>query len=142
MPWVRPRSRLHEHELQREAEMEADLEMYRGLTNCGTCRGDGMTRREHCKACGTPAPDERVIGESRGGHVGHQDSEKRLWFCQKHYKDAAVRDVIVEEAFGELIEARREMFPGPRTKKEAKEMEKRDNQRAGYGTPAAAGVPR
>lgn len=28
-----------EHELQREAEMEQDLEMYRELANCGTCGG-------------------------------------------------------------------------------------------------------
>ncbi len=85
---------------------------------------------EYCEACGTPAPDERVIGESRGGHVGHAASEKRLWFCPEHLKDAAVRDVIVEEAFGKLMEARRELFPGKRTKKEAKELERRDSQRA------------
>ncbi len=89
-----------------------------------------MTRREYCEACGVSAPAKRVVGESRGGYVGHQGSERRLWFCPEHMRDAAVRDMIVAEAFGELMEARREIFPGRRTKKEAKELERRDSQRA------------
>ena len=97
--------------------------------------------REYCEACGASAPDGRVIRESRGGHVGHAASKKRLWFCPEHYRDAAVRDVIVREAFGELMEARRELHR-PRSKKEAKELERRDSKRAGYGTPSAAGVPK
>ncbi len=89
-----------------------------------------MTRREYCEACGVSAPVKRVIGESRGGHVGHQASKKRLWFCSEHLKDSAIRDAIIKEVFGELMEARQEIFPGRRTQKEAKELERRDSQRA------------
>lgn len=96
-----------------------------------------MTRSERCEACDVPAPDERVVGGSRDGHVGHEGSERRLWLCASCYGDAAVRERVVRKAFGDLMEERRGVFK-PRSEKEAKELERRDNQRAGYGTPSAA----